>query len=67
MDPELQQGGMQAASAESMMWQHCKDHPWEFDSWNALVLTLERSGDTKKIREGYEDLLREFPLMFGYW
>jgi hypothetical protein len=62
-----QQEGMQEKSPETLLWQYCKEHPWEFDSWNALVLTLERNGDNHKIREGYEDLLKEFPLMFGYW
>jgi hypothetical protein len=66
MDPQ-QQEGIQDDAPETLLWQHCRGHPWEFDSWNALVLMLERSGDTKKIREGYEDLLKEFPLMFGYW
>ena len=33
----------------------------------ALVSMLERGGDSSAIRQGYEGLLAEFPLCYGYW
>lgn len=49
------------------MWAHCRKYPWDFDAWSALTLALQKGGDAGRLREGYEELLQEFPLMFNYW
>jgi hypothetical protein len=53
--------------AEDPLWTACKTSPWDFDSWMALLSMLERDGDSSAIRQGYEGLLAEFPLCYGYW
>jgi hypothetical protein len=56
-----------AAEVEDPLWTACKTSPWDFDSWMALVTMLERGGDVAALRNGYEGLLKEFPLCYGYW
>ena len=56
-----------AEPAENPLWTACKERPHEFDCWMALVPTLEKAGQASAIREGYEGLLKEFPLCYGYW
>ena len=67
-DQQMAESATAAAEpAENPLWTACKTTPWEFDCWMALVPTLEKAGDASAIREGYEGLLKEFPLCYGYW
>jgi hypothetical protein len=67
VQPAAENAAVAAEPAENPLWTACKTKPWEFDNWMALVPTLEKAGDSSTMREGYEGLLKEFPLCYGYW
>ncbi|KAL0481520.1 pre-mRNA-processing factor 39 [Acrasis kona] len=44
-----------------------RENPSDYYKWEEYIARLEADGDKNKIKEAYERLLNEFPLMYGFW
>jgi pre-mRNA-processing factor 39 len=44
-----------------------KENPSDYYKWEEYVRRIEAEGDKQKLKSVYDQLLIEFPLMYGYW
>uniref|UniRef100_A0A7S2TNK8 Suppressor of forked domain-containing protein n=1 Tax=Lotharella oceanica TaxID=641309 RepID=A0A7S2TNK8_9EUKA len=52
---------------DAKLWKKVKSDPTDFDSWVRLASMLEQKDDYGNFRKCLKELLKEYPLCYGYW
>lgn len=48
-------------------WTQARASPAEPTHWTTVTRLAEKLGEIARIREAYDELLRRFPLCYGFW